>query len=94
MPEPDDTSSDVCPGECPGVRECAVLGLPDSLRGEQVAVAVVKSDPKLDEARLRAWWNERLIHYQCPRSMLFVESLPKNALGKVLRRDLRKLFGQ
>jgi malonyl-CoA/methylmalonyl-CoA synthetase len=81
-------------GECPGVRECAVLGLPDSRRGECVAVAVIKADPTLDESRLMEWWNERLVHYQRPKSVLFVELLPKNALGKVLRRDLRKLFDQ
>jgi malonyl-CoA/methylmalonyl-CoA synthetase len=78
--------------ECPGVRECAVLGLPDSQRGECVAVAVVKSDPALDEPRLQAWWSERLVHYQRPKRVLFVESLPKNSLGKISRRELLKLF--
>jgi malonyl-CoA/methylmalonyl-CoA synthetase len=79
-------------GECPGVTECAALGLPDAQRGERVAVAVVRSDTRLDEAALAAWWRERLVHYQQPKSVLFVESLPKNSLGKVLRRELRELF--
>src|SRR5207237_139852 len=55
-------------GECPGVQECAVLGLPDPKRGEQVAAAVVRSDSQLDEAALRGWCSERLIHYQQPKS--------------------------
>jgi malonyl-CoA/methylmalonyl-CoA synthetase len=76
-------------GECGGVHECAVLGVPDAKRGEIVAAVVVRSDPSLDEDRLRAWWSERLIHYQQPRLLLFVDELPRNSLGKVLRTQLR-----
>jgi malonyl-CoA/methylmalonyl-CoA synthetase len=76
-------------GECPGVRECAVFGVSDRQRGESVAAAIVRSDAGLDEARLRAWIADRLIHYQQPRQIHFVQSLPRNALGKVVRRDLR-----
>jgi malonyl-CoA/methylmalonyl-CoA synthetase len=76
-------------GACPGVRECAVLGLPDKDRGERVAAAVVRSDPALDESRLRTWWTDRLVYYQQPKTVLFVEALPRNSLGKVLRRELR-----
>ncbi|HZN34084.1 MAG TPA: class I adenylate-forming enzyme family protein [Pirellulaceae bacterium] len=81
-------------GECPGVLECAVLGLPDKDRGERVAAAVVRGDASLDESRLRNWWRDRLVHYQQPKSILFVESLPKNSLGKILRRELRERFGE
>jgi acyl-CoA synthetase (AMP-forming)/AMP-acid ligase II len=76
-------------GECPGVKECAVLGVSDAKRGEVVAAAIVRGDSDLDEARLRAWCGERLIHYQQPRIVIFVEALPRNSLGKVLRRALR-----
>jgi len=79
-------------GECPGVAECAVLGLPDPDRGEQVAAAIVRSDPALDATRVRAWMSDRLIHYQQPKNLLFVEALPKNSLGKILRRELREQF--
>ena len=75
-------------GECPGVQECAAFGVPDRERGERVAVAIVRSDATLDEARLRAWCSERLVHYQQPRTLLFVDALPRNSLGKILRRDL------
>jgi malonyl-CoA/methylmalonyl-CoA synthetase len=79
-------------GECPGVEQCAVLGVPDQERGEQVVAAVVASDPTLDEGRLSAWCSERLIHYQRPRRFLLVESLPRNSLGKLQRRELIALF--
>jgi malonyl-CoA/methylmalonyl-CoA synthetase len=76
---------------CPGVRESAVFGVPDPLRGEAVSAAVVRADPALDEARLRAFVAERLVDYQRPRSIFFVEELPRNAMGKVLAADLRRL---
>ena len=75
-------------GECPGVKECAAFGVPDAERGERVAVAIVRSDLTLDEARVHAWCSDRLVVYQRPGTMLFVEALPRNTLGKVLRREL------
>jgi len=81
-------------GECPGVRECAVLGLADTKRGERVAAAIVLADSNLDATAIRAWCSERLVHYQQPKEVLFVESLPRNSLGKVLRRELRELFAK
>lgn len=81
-------------GECPGVRECAVLGLADAQRGERVAAAIVTDGSPLDAAAIQAWCDERLVHYQRPRDVLFVESLPRNSLGKVLRRELRELFAK
>jgi malonyl-CoA/methylmalonyl-CoA synthetase len=75
-------------GECPGVKECAVFGLFDLERGERVGAAIVRSDATLDEARLRAWCIDRLIIYQRPRTIIFVDALPRNSLGKVLRREL------
>jgi len=75
--------------DCPGVRESAVLGVPDEVRGERVVAVVVPDDPALDEDRLRAHWNERLVDYQRPFTVLFMPSLPRNAMGKVVRRQLR-----
>ena len=75
---------------CPGVRESAVFGMSDPVRGERVAVAVVRADPTLDEGILRAFWDERLIDYQRPAVVFFVESLPRNAMGKVLLDALRQ----
>jgi malonyl-CoA/methylmalonyl-CoA synthetase len=78
--------------ECPGVRESAVVGLPDDRRGERVAAVVVRDDPALDEGRLRSFCAVRLVDYQRPSTVIFVETLPRNAMGKVLRRELRDLL--
>ena len=72
------------------MRESAVLGVPDTEGGEVVAAAVVRSEASLDEARLRAWVNERLVHYQQPRVLFFLDALPRNAMGKVLRGELKE----
>jgi malonyl-CoA/methylmalonyl-CoA synthetase len=75
--------------ECPGVKESAVLGVPDPRRGERVVAVVVRGDPTLDERALHSFWEERLVDYQRPVDVVFVEALPRNAMGKVLRRELR-----
>ncbi len=54
-------------GQCPGVQECAVLGIADRERGERVAAAIVASDASWDEAAFRRWWSDRLVHYQQPK---------------------------
>jgi malonyl-CoA/methylmalonyl-CoA synthetase len=77
--------------ECPGVRESAVFGLPDPLRGETVAAAVVRSEPTLDEDALVAFLQARVVDYQRPRVFVFVDELPRNAMGKVPTAELRKL---
>jgi malonyl-CoA/methylmalonyl-CoA synthetase len=76
---------------CPGVRESAVFGIPDALRGETVAAAVVRSSPGLEESQLRAYLADRLVDYQRPRVILFVDELPRNAMGKVPAAELRRL---
>jgi fatty-acyl-CoA synthase len=53
---------------------------------------VVRSDLNLDERRLRAFWMDRLVDYQRPIDLFFVDGLPRNAMGKVLRRELRERF--
>ncbi|MFO0842234.1 MAG: hypothetical protein U0797_07520 [Gemmataceae bacterium] len=75
---------------CPGV-ESAVFGVPDPRRGESVSAAVVRGDPTLDEARLGVFVAERLVDYQRPRAVYFVQELPRNAMGKVVVAELRRL---
>ena len=75
--------------ECPGVRESAVVGVADRKRGERVVAAVVKTDEQLTERSLRAYISDRLVDYQRPADIVFVPDLPRNAMGKVLRRELR-----
>ena len=78
--------------ECPGVRESAVIGVPDAHKGESVVAFVVGGDATLDEGLLRAFWSERLVDYQRPKDVVFIDALPRNAMGKVLRRELRDKF--
>jgi malonyl-CoA/methylmalonyl-CoA synthetase len=77
--------------DCPGVLESAVLGVPDDRKGERVVAVVVREDPTLDEERLRTFWSERLVDYQRPKSVVYVDALPRNAMGKVQRRALRDI---
>jgi long-chain acyl-CoA synthetase len=73
----------------PGVLECAVIGIPDSRTGETVKLFVVKRDPNLTEAELRAFCHEQLASYKAPRIIEFRTELPKTNVGKILRRVLR-----
>jgi acyl-CoA synthetase (AMP-forming)/AMP-acid ligase II len=54
----------------------------------------VRSDENLTEQALRAYVSERLVHYQRPVDVVFLASLPRNAMGKVVRRELRDRFVQ
>jgi acyl-CoA synthetase (AMP-forming)/AMP-acid ligase II len=75
----------------PDVRECAVIGLPDERYVERVhAVLVLAGDRPLDEASLRAHCAQRLAGYKCPRSYAVTDGLPRNPVGKLLRRELRE----
>jgi O-succinylbenzoic acid--CoA ligase len=77
----------------PGVRDAGVFGLPDSEWGQSVAAAVVLASP-LDADELRASLRERLASHKMPRRLEVVDSLPRNAGGKLLRRQLRERFLQ
>jgi acyl-CoA synthetase (AMP-forming)/AMP-acid ligase II len=78
----------------PGVQECAVIGLPDQHYVERVhAVLVMKPGCRLDEPSLAAHCARRLAGYKCPRSYAAAETLPRNAIGKLLRKDLRAAAG-
>lgn len=75
----------------PEIKDCAVVGLPDEEWGELVATAVISSLP-LDTKILTTWIRERMPAYKTPRKYLFLEELPRNAMGKVVKNDLKKLF--
>lgn len=75
--------------ELPGVLECAAVGLPDPHSGELVGLFVIRRDPQLDEQQIRAHCRTRLTGYKRPRRIEFRDALPRNPLGKVLRRALR-----
>jgi long-chain acyl-CoA synthetase len=74
----------------PGVLECAAFGVPDAKAGEAVKLVVVKKDPSLNEADIRHFCEANLTGYKRPRSIEFRDELPKSAIGKILRRELRE----
>jgi acyl-CoA synthetase (AMP-forming)/AMP-acid ligase II len=76
----------------PAVREVIAFGLPDAEWGESVAVAIVRRDTDLDEGAVLAFCRERLASFKNPKRVIFLEELPKNAYGKLLRRSLRERF--
>jgi long-chain acyl-CoA synthetase len=73
----------------PGVLECAAVGVPDEHSGEAVKLFVVKKDPNLTEADLKAHCVASLTGYKRPRFIEFRTELPKSNVGKILRRELR-----
>jgi fatty-acyl-CoA synthase len=76
----------------PAVVEVAVFGLPDEVWGEQVVAAVV-CEPAVSDAEIMDYARERLAHFKCPRRIEFVEALPRNATGKILKTSLRASYG-
>jgi len=71
-----------------GVREAAVVGVPDERLGEVPWAFVVRLDTELTEADLIAWCRERLTPYRVPARVVFVDQLPRNDVGKVVKREL------
>ena len=76
--------------ELPGVADCAVVGMPDPHSGEAVKLFVVRADPQLDESAILAHCRARLTGYKMPRRIEFCRELPRNPIGKTLRRALRE----
>ena len=74
---------------CPGVLECAVVGVPDEKTGEAVKLVIVKKDPALTEARVKEYCKANLTGYKQPKVIEFRTELPKTPVGKILRRELR-----
>jgi fatty-acyl-CoA synthase len=78
----------------PGVYEAAVIPVPDDKWGEvPKALVIAKPGSTLTEAELLEFCRLRIAHYKCPHSIEFVETLPKTATGKVLKKNLRQVYG-
>ena len=72
-----------------GVMECACVGVADEKSGEAVKLVIVKKNPDLTEAQIRAFCKENLTGYKQPKIIEFRTELPKTPVGKILRRELR-----
>ena len=78
----------------PAVQEAAVIGVPDERMGEEVsAVVCLKQGQSVSEAELIAYVKERVAAYKYPRTIRFVDSLPKGATGKILKKELKQQIG-
>ncbi len=76
-----------------GVLESSVVGIPDEKWGEKVVAAVVKkAGVDLPPKELQAFCKKRLHDWKCPKEVIFVEEIPKNTMGKVLKETVKKIF--
>ncbi len=74
---------------CPGVVECAAVGVPDEKQGEAIKIFIVKNDPILTEDDVAKYCRQNLTGYKTPKYIEFRDELPKTNVGKILRRELR-----
>ncbi|MBD8038482.1 long-chain-fatty-acid--CoA ligase [Solibacillus sp. A46] len=75
----------------PGIVESAIIGLPDLKWGEVVTAVIVKKDDiEIDEEDIKAYCREHLAGYKLPRNFIYVEALPRNVSGKILKYQLRE----
>jgi malonyl-CoA/methylmalonyl-CoA synthetase len=76
-----------------GVAESSVVGIDDEKWGEKVVAAVVKkADADVTEAEIQAYCKLHLHNWKCPKEIVFVEELPRNTMGKVLKEEVKKFF--
>jgi malonyl-CoA/methylmalonyl-CoA synthetase len=79
--------------EHPSVAECAVVGLADEEWGERIAVAVeLRPGAALTRDEMRAFLRDRLASYKVPSALMIADALPRNAMGKVMKPEVRALF--
>ena len=77
----------------PDIKECAVVGVPDPVWGEKVCAALLLEPGKaMDIETLRAWGKERLAPYKVPKELAVLEKLPRNAMGKIIKPEVKKIF--
>ena len=76
-----------------GVVESSVVGVPDDKWGEKVVAAVVtKSGASVNADEILAYCKKHLHNWKCPKEIVFLKELPKNAMGKVLKEEVKKYF--
>ena len=75
----------------PDVRECGVIGVNDSNRGESIRLFIVKEKKSLREIEVIDFCKKGLAIYKIPKKVIFIDEIPKNNVGKILRRKLREI---
>ncbi len=76
----------------PQLNDCAVVGIPDEEWGELVVASIVVRNKALDLKQLNEWMRGMMPAYKTPRKYLIVKELPRNAMGKVTKNDVKELF--
>jgi malonyl-CoA/methylmalonyl-CoA synthetase len=76
----------------PTINDCSVIGIPNEEWGELVVAVLIVKDKGLDLKELNTWIREKMPAYKTPRQYKIVEELPRNAMGKVTKNDLKTLF--
>ena len=82
-------------GSHPKIDEAAVIGIPDPEWGQEPrAVVVLKKGKQASEEEIIEFCRSRLSSFKRPRSVVFVDALPRNALGKLLKKEIREKYGR
>jgi malonyl-CoA/methylmalonyl-CoA synthetase len=76
----------------PNIKDCSVVGLDNEEWGELVSAALIVESKSLNINELNDWIRQKMPAYKVPRKYIFVEDFPKNAMGKVVKNDLKKMF--
>ena len=76
--------------QCPELTEVAVVGRPDDHWGEVVVAVVVPNSEERDPDKILSFCEGRIAHFETPREVIFVDELPRNAMGKVVKEALRE----